>query len=117
MPDTDARTRPVWENAPEAVIVSPGLAFGGGTLSIWSWAWADGGVAAVDVSTDGGSSWHSVHIEPQIERAWQKFQFTWQPQELGKAVLVSRATARNGGIQPDTGARNALYRVRVKICS
>ena len=114
-----ARTRPVWEIAPESVIVSPapGEAISGGTVSVWGWAWADGGVAAVDISTDGGTNWHAAQIHTQIGRAWQKFQFAWQPQLPGEAVLVSRATACNGEIQPDTGARNALYRVPVKICS
>lgn len=113
-----ARTRPVWEIAPESVIVSPTpeAALARDTVSIWGWAWADGGVAGVDVSTDGGTNWHAARLEPQIERAWQKFEFIWQPQQLGETVLVSRATARNGAIQPDAGARNAFYRVPVKVC-
>jgi DMSO/TMAO reductase YedYZ molybdopterin-dependent catalytic subunit len=111
------RTRPVWEIMPESVIVSPApkAEIGRGIVLIWGWAWADGGVAAVDISTDGGSIWHQAELEPPRDRAWQKFQLTWQPQAAGAAVLLSRATAHNGCIQPDTGARNAIYRVPVKV--
>lgn len=115
-PVDPAGTRPVWEIAPESVIVSPAPdAQVAGPTEIWGWAWADGGVAAVEVSTDGGASWQPAELAPQVERAWQRFTYSWRPQRSGAAVLASRATARGGATQPDDGARNCVYRVPVSV--
>lgn len=51
-----AAVSPVWSIAPECVIVSPasdGTLVVGEPHEIWGWAWADGGVASVDISVDG----------------------------------------------------------------
>ncbi|WP_219324223.1 molybdopterin-dependent oxidoreductase [Methylovirgula sp. HY1] len=67
-----------------------GIAFGG-----------DCGVAAVDLSTDGGKSWHAARLGrdegPYSFRHWQT-EFT--PLEPGKYVLMVRCTNRNGAAQP-----------------
>src|SRR5262249_3762707 len=65
-------TRPVWSIAPESVIVSPApdqTLPVAEPVEIWGWAWADGGVSAVDVSTDGLSGWTSAAIEPAAGHA------------------------------------------------
>ena len=111
-------TRPVWSIAPDSVIVSPEpdrVLRLGDAVKIWGWAWADGGIGAVDVSTDGASSWMRVVTEPPAGRAWQRFTTTWHPRDPGEHELCSRAQAADGSSQPLSGARNALHRVPVKV--
>jgi DMSO/TMAO reductase YedYZ molybdopterin-dependent catalytic subunit len=109
---------PVWSIAPESVIVSPApdqaLAVGE-TVEVWGWAWADGGVRAVDVSTDDGSIWIPASIEPPAGRGWQRFAATWRPSERRAHQLVSRAQSADGRVQPASGARNAVHHVPVSV--
>lgn len=113
----DDGPRPVWAAAPESVIVSPApdAALPARATEIWGWAWADGGVAQVEVSTDGGATWRAAALAPQRGWAWQKFSARWQPQQPGQAVLMSRATAKRGGVQPAAGWRNCIYAVPVRV--
>jgi sulfane dehydrogenase subunit SoxC len=109
-------TRPVWEVAPESVIVSPApQAQIGGPVEIWGWAWADGGVDRVDVSSDGGASWRAAELTPPRGFAWQKFRAAWTPEREGEAVLMSRATSRRGAAQPAADWRNSIYGVPVSV--
>lgn len=110
-------TRPVWHVAPESVIVSPApnAKIGRGPVEIWGRAWADGGVASVEVSMDGGRSWYAAELGKQIDRSWQTFSLAWHPQGEGNAVLMSRAADKMGAIQPDAGWRNAVYAVPVTM--
>jgi DMSO/TMAO reductase YedYZ molybdopterin-dependent catalytic subunit len=108
---------PVRSIAPESVIVSPSpeqTLRAGETVEIWGWAWADGGVAALEVSADGGSSFMPATLEPPAGRAWQRFTAPWIPERNGKHELWSRATAAGGQGQPRNGARNSIYRVAVE---
>src|SRR5262245_25165607 len=60
-------TRPVWAVAPESVIVSPAPDHAltvGEPIEVWGWAWADGGVSAVELSADDAASWRPAAIEP-----------------------------------------------------
>jgi DMSO/TMAO reductase YedYZ molybdopterin-dependent catalytic subunit len=114
-------TRPVWAAAPESVIVSPapntqlGARLGAQAVEIWGWAWADGGVAQVDISTDGGANWRGAQLAPQRGWAWQKFSAPWQPDGAGEAVLMSRATGNDGAVQPAADWRNCIYAVPVRV--
>jgi DMSO/TMAO reductase YedYZ molybdopterin-dependent catalytic subunit len=49
-------TRPVWEVAPQSVIVrpKPDAEVKAGEVVVWGWAWADGGVSSVELSGDDG---------------------------------------------------------------
>ena len=82
-------TIPVGPIAPELVIVSPApdqtLAVAE-VVEVWGWAWADGGVSAVDLSTDGMSVWTPAAIEPPAGHAWQRFTATWRPARRGRAT-------------------------------
>ncbi|HXX26407.1 MAG TPA: molybdopterin-dependent oxidoreductase [Pseudolabrys sp.] len=108
--------RPVWEIAPESLIVSPApetrLA---GETDIWGWAWADGGVAKVEVSADNGATWRVAELAPQRGWAWQKFSIRWMPERSGAAVLMSRATSKRDDVQPAAGWRNCVYAVPVTV--
>ncbi|MPZ36806.1 MAG: molybdopterin-dependent oxidoreductase [Rhizobiales bacterium] len=111
-------TVPVWSIAPESVIVSPApdqTLPAGETTNIWGWAWADGGVSAVDVNVDGGPAVIRAAIEPSAGRAWQRFTVSWRPEHRGKCELWSRAQSADGRAQPDAGARNAIHRVAVNV--
>jgi len=111
-------TVPVWSVAPQSVIVTPAT---GDTcplnaaMEIWGWAWADEGIARVEVSANGGTSWSAADVEARAERSWQRFAMPWRPAALGSATLCSRAVAGSGAMQPMSGTRNAVYCVEVKI--
>jgi sulfane dehydrogenase subunit SoxC len=112
------KTLPVWSIAPESIIVSPSP---GQTLQrnapqeVWGWAWADHGIARVDVSVDGGATWLEAQVEPRVERAWQRFVLSWRATGPGAVELCSRAHSNDGSRQPESGYRNALHWVEVKV--
>jgi DMSO/TMAO reductase YedYZ molybdopterin-dependent catalytic subunit len=107
--------RPVWQVAPESVIVSPAPEshVGPRGVEIWGWAWADGGVTAVEVSIDGGRSWRAAELEPGSGWRWQKFRTIWDAGGEGEAILMSRAIDRQGKTQPASDWRNSVYAVKV----
>lgn len=118
-PSPDGRaTVPVWSVAPQSVIVAP--APGGAwrrsaTQEIRGWAWADDGVARVDISADGGESWSAAALEPREDRSWQRFAMSWRPTTSGPITLCSRATSVGGATQPAVRARNAIYGLAIMI--
>lgn len=117
-PATPGMTRPVWGLAPESVIVSPapGAAVKNGeTLVVSGWAWADGGVATVDISIDGGATWHKAALAPAAGRQWRAFSFEWTPSIAGACELAVRAVSQAGEIQPMSGRRNAVHRVEIAV--
>jgi DMSO/TMAO reductase YedYZ molybdopterin-dependent catalytic subunit len=111
-------TTPVWSIAPESVIASPapqGTVAAAVAHEIWGWAWADGGVHSVDVSTDDGASWRPAELEPARGREWQRFSTRWTPMHRGPVVLASRAQVNGGLHQPASGRRNAIHSVPVNV--
>ncbi|HVU20742.1 MAG TPA: molybdopterin-dependent oxidoreductase [Rhizomicrobium sp.] len=112
---TENGMRPVWEVAPESLIVSPGpdAHLPNAPMEIWGWAWADGGVARVEISTDGGQAWRAAVLEARTGASWQRFKAMWEPEGTGEAILMSRATANDGTVQPPANWRNSIYAVRV----
>ena len=115
--DTGA-TLPVWGIAPESVVVAPAPEAelpAQGDAEIWGWAWADGGVSSVDVTTDGGATWSAAALERPRGRAWQRFRLAWRPTTPGTVAIASRATAIGGTAQPASGRRNALHWVAVRV--
>lgn len=110
-------SRPVWEIAPESVIVSPakGAELNRETISIWGWAWADGGIRQVEISIDGGQTWSSAELETPTEWSWQRFSFEWKQPASGTYHLQSRAMNFTGKIQPSAHARNCVYKIDVSV--
>lgn len=110
--------RPVWGVAPESVIVSPapGVKLGPRPVEIWGWTWADGGVASVELSTNGGQDWSAAEVEASNGWSWQKFRGFFRPEGEGETVLMSRATSVKGAVQPLAGWRNCVHPVPV-VCS
>jgi len=88
--------------APTSKITSPvsGAIVSGGTPVVISGTATDSGggvVAGVEVSTDGGNTWH-----PAPGRA--SWSYTWTPSLLGSATILSRATDDSGNIEtPSAG--------------
>ena len=64
-------------------------------------AWSGRGcVTKVEVSTDGGASWHQADLlGPSLPKAHVRFQYMWN-WTGGEAVLLSRATDDTGYVQP-----------------
>ncbi len=111
-------TMPVWAVAPESVIVAPAPGARlhmGKSYRVWGWAWSEAGIAAVDISTDGGKEWTQTLVEPRIERGWQRFSLSWRPMREGPAQLQSRARNADGTAQPGAGTRNAIHTVDVNV--
>jgi DMSO/TMAO reductase YedYZ molybdopterin-dependent catalytic subunit len=107
-------TTPVWSIAPESLIVSPAP---DATIEasveheIWGWAWADGGVARVEVRAGDAAAWLPAELEPSRGREWQRFSMPWSPTQPGPIALASRATSKAGVVQPMSGRRNAIHGV------
>jgi sulfane dehydrogenase subunit SoxC len=104
--------------APESVIVAPApdsvLPLDRPT-EIWGWAWSFRGVAAVEISVDGGASFSRATLEQRRGWAWQRFSLDWRPAAPGEALVSARAFDANGISQPPAGARNAMHTVRVVV--
>jgi DMSO/TMAO reductase YedYZ molybdopterin-dependent catalytic subunit len=64
-------------------------------------AWSGGGaISKVEVSVDGGESWHAAHLEEPRERwMWARWSYLWQAQP-GRYHIMSRATDEIGRVQP-----------------
>ncbi|MEM7221437.1 MAG: molybdopterin-dependent oxidoreductase [Pseudomonadota bacterium] len=112
-----ASRQPVWAIAPESVIVSPrpGGVLPGGPTEVWGWAWSDGAVRGVEVSVDGGRTWHAADVEARRQRSWQRFSYRWLADVPGDFELCSRAADADGQGQPMADARNAVHKVRVTV--
>jgi hypothetical protein len=101
-------TTPVGPIAPESVIVSPApdqAPAVGEDVDVWGWAWADGGVSAVEVSADDAGGWMPAALERPAGRAWQRFAATWRPRHRGAHELWSRARSADGRRQGRGGAQ------------
>jgi sulfane dehydrogenase subunit SoxC len=118
-PDDEAlgATRPVWEAPPESAIIlpAPGAVLAMEPTKIWGWAWAAGGVAQVEVSTDDCASWTVAALEPRSQWSWQRFVCSWTPSGVGNFTIRARAIDSAGTVQRATGARNAIHSVAVSV--
>jgi DMSO/TMAO reductase YedYZ molybdopterin-dependent catalytic subunit len=97
---------PITEMQVKAQIARPGFADAvraGETCHVRGAAWTSGAdIAKVEISTDGGETWHDTHLlgEP-IRSAWRLWEYDWQvPAKPGKATLMARATDSEGRTQP-----------------
>jgi DMSO/TMAO reductase YedYZ molybdopterin-dependent catalytic subunit len=80
----------------------PGAKLGLGTNRVFGVAWAgQEAVARVEVSTDAGRSWSAAAlIGPQAAYSWALWEYLWEVAEPGEYILLARAVAVNGQIQP-----------------
>jgi DMSO/TMAO reductase YedYZ molybdopterin-dependent catalytic subunit len=58
------------------------------------------GISEVDVSLDGGTTWHIATLErPLSDLTWVRWQYPWQPTTRGTYTLVVRAIDLEGNVQ------------------
>jgi len=72
-----------------------------GVHMIRGYAWSGAGaIDLVEVSTDGGETWHAAHIEAPRERfMWVRWSYRWDARHKGAYTLMSRATDEIGRAQ------------------
>ena len=66
-------------------------------------AWTgEGEITRVELSVDGGATWNNVQLDDRPTRnAWRLWKYKWRtPSQLGKQILVARATDSRGRTQP-----------------
>ena len=87
-------------------------------------AWSgQAAIARVEVSDDGGATWHAATVEPAPERhAWCRWRWTWAAERTGPGELCVRATDEAGNTQPvdqrwnrQAMANNHVQRVAVYV--
>jgi DMSO/TMAO reductase YedYZ molybdopterin-dependent catalytic subunit len=62
----------------------------------------DRGIARVEVSTDGGRSWHDALLRPPLSNnSWVLWHLDWTPERAGSHTIVARATNGAGALQTD----------------
>ena len=112
-PLPDGRARQFsFEMDAKSVITSPAhpqvLTNGWRPVSGLAWS-GRGRITRVDVSTDGGRSWHEAALQsPVLSKAHVRFTHMWE-WDGRETVLLSRATDETGYVQP---TRTALIKVR-----
>jgi DMSO/TMAO reductase YedYZ molybdopterin-dependent catalytic subunit len=64
-------------------------------------AWSGAGaIDQVEVSVDGGETWHSAHTEQPRDRfMWVRWSYRWDVRRRGTYSLMSRATDEVGRVQ------------------
>jgi DMSO/TMAO reductase YedYZ molybdopterin-dependent catalytic subunit len=59
------------------------------------------GIAKVEVSTDGGNSWHQATLKQDYGRfSWRQWHQVFEPKHPGAYPIMARATSRSGASQP-----------------
>ena len=94
----------------KSIITSPaaGSTLSAGPQTIAGFAWSGhGGIAGVEVSTDGGATWSNARIVQEAgPLSWVRFEHPWHAGP-GESRLQSRATDAAGNVQPKHAAWNA----------
>ncbi|MEE9454806.1 MAG: sulfite dehydrogenase [Paracoccaceae bacterium] len=102
-----------WQMDAKSVITNPSpqapILHGKGQTVITGVAWSGHGkISGVDVTTDGGVSWHKARIDgPSFERSMHRFyyEFDWDGKPL---LLQSRAHDTTGYVQPTKDQLRAI---------
>ena len=122
---------PVTRIQPRALMVPPGYPdfmsrtrfVRPGTHELTGRAWSgQAPVTAVEVSTDGGTTWRPADLEPPLGQwAWCRWTTQWTVTEPGEFELVVRASDASGAVQPvgqpwnTQGMANNMAQ-RVQVC-
>ena len=123
---------PVSRMKPRALMVPPGVPvfatrerqadLGPHTITGRAWS-GQGTIERVEVSEDGGASWHEAVLGPQASRwAWRAWSWEWRPAAPGDYELCCRASDSAGETQPLEApwnlhgfANNEVQRVPVTV--
>lgn len=108
--------RPVWNVEPNSIIVrpKPDEMIVGNNVHLEGWAWSCDGIATVDISLDGGTSWQQTQLENRTEYSWQQFR-TILDLSRGRHEVMARATCNCKVKQPLTGRRNHAHSVKFSV--
>jgi hypothetical protein len=100
--DTD-KTSPITEIVVNSLITSPvdGARVSGG-FTVHGLAWDSGhGIARIDVSLDGGTSWTAATLGEDLGRfAFRPWSFAVPAERIGRVTVQARATNAAGASQP-----------------
>jgi hypothetical protein len=97
------------------MIVSPAPgAVCGLEVRIEGWAWSCGEVRDVQISVDGGEKWEEARLETRLQFSWQKYELTVRLMP-GEHMLMVRATAVSGEVQPLSEGRNHVHSVGIVV--
>jgi DMSO/TMAO reductase YedYZ molybdopterin-dependent catalytic subunit len=96
------RALTVWPREDERLPARPFVARG--------YAWSGrGDLARVEVSADGGRSWHDASLAEGLSRyAWREWHCAVAPHASGQLLLLARAVTADGATQPLQEVRGAL---------
>lgn len=74
----------------------------GRPVELKGWAWDGGsGIAAVEISRDGGQFWRPAALDEDLGRfAWRGFRAPIDTSRVGRLELLVRANSRSGARQP-----------------
>ncbi len=109
--EADEVGTPVTRIAPRALLVPPGFpefmsrtrVMRPGPCRLSGRAWSGHApIAAVDVTTDGGTTWRPAALDGDPEQpgwTWRRFAIDWDA-TAGRHLLSARATDRDGNTQP-----------------
>jgi DMSO/TMAO reductase YedYZ molybdopterin-dependent catalytic subunit len=108
--DPDEPGEPVTRIRPKALLQPPGFPdfqtrtriVERGTHLLTGRAWSGWGrVTRVDVSVDGGRSWHEARLGSGPDPfEWRSWQWSWDAETQGQVELCVRATDAEGNVQP-----------------
>lgn len=112
------RRRPLGPGAVKSEILFPraGEQLRVGTNRVAGVAWAgEERVTRLDVSTDGGRSWHAAHLKGiQQPYSWCQWETLWTATEAGAYTLMARAHTEAGQTQPlEYDADNLGYIINI----
>ena len=100
------------------------------TLKGYAWSGGGRGIIRVDVSADGGKTWHEATLKPNGQTPYHSYAWTlWEadiplPKGMTQTELVVKAVDISYNVQPDSVAgiwnlrgclSNAWHRVNVKV--
>ncbi len=96
----------------KSIIVEPmdGQTLAVGIVPIRGAAYAgEEGIKKVDVSVDGGGTWHSANMMGlEQPYAWRHWEYLWEPGTTGDYMIMARATDTKGQRQPQHANWNSL---------
>lgn len=75
-----------------------------GSHAVRGLAWSgEGAITGVEVSADGGRTWHEAHVEESHDRwMWVRWTWVWDASKPGRYRLMARARDEHGRQQPQT---------------
>ncbi|MGH7986616.1 MAG: molybdopterin-dependent oxidoreductase [Candidatus Binataceae bacterium] len=95
--------RPEWSAF--SFFAAPSAKLPPGPTELWGWAFARRGIKRVQISTDGGATWHDAElVENMSPNIWTVWKCPFTPKR-GSYQLRARATGASGQTQPPTSTQ------------